>query len=204
MENQIMQQDFKGINTKSAITPGQDRTATGNPTVSVGVPPVTPMTLRADEAHRAYEIELKVLRPKLKEFGLPQYGSDAAAGMDLFACHDEPIVLKPGATHFFPTGISIFMGNRNLCALILSRSGLGTKKGLVVKQGVGLIDADYQGEIIVALQNVDTEERSVLPGERIAQIMFTPVLHPKFVEVENFSDTTTRGAGGFGSTGGHS
>ncbi len=150
-------------------------------------------------------VQLKVLRPeilsRLPGGGLPAYGSNAAAGADLFAALDQELTLAPGATAFIPTGIAIHMADPGLCALILSRSGLGTKQGLVVKQGVGLIDADYQGEILVALHNISEESRVVKPGDRIAQLMLTPVLRADWVPVDEFTAATVRGAGGFGSTG---
>lgn len=146
-------------------------------------------------------IEFKILRPALRMFGLPQFATPGAAGLDLCACLDAPHVLKPGGTVFIPTGFAMHMKNKGIAALVLSRSGLGTKKGLVVKQGVGLIDSDYQGEVIVALHNIGSEEQTIQPGDRIAQLMVMPVLQPSFTEVAEFNQISERGSGGFGSTG---
>lgn len=147
------------------------------------------------------DVEFKILRPVLRNYGLPQYATVGSAGMDLCACVDQPVTLQPGATHFFPAGFALHMKNTGLAAMILSRSGLGTKKGLVVKQGVGLIDSDYQGEITVAIHNIGSESQTIQPGDRIAQLVVLPVFQPALKEVSEFAELTERGAGGFGSTG---
>lgn len=150
-------------------------------------------------------MEVKVLRPEiLGRFtgnGLPRYGTPAAAGVDLYAALERAVNIEPGATLFVPTGLAIHIKNPALAGLILSRSGLGTKQGLVVKQGVGLVDADYQGEIMVALHNIGAETRTVSPGDRIAQFVVIPVVHAEWQVVSDFSEETVRGQGGFGSTG---
>ena len=147
------------------------------------------------------EIEIKILRPELVNLINTRYGTGGAAGMDLSACIVRPLELAPASTVFIPTGLAIHMQNQGWAAMILSRSGLGTKQGLVVKQGVGLIDSDYQGEIIVALFNLSDVVRTINPGDRIAQLVFTPVGRPAMKAVEAFSDLSARGSGGFGSTG---
>ena len=150
-------------------------------------------------------IELKVLRPRIMaQFpggGIPRVATSGSAGVDLYAALESPVTLGPGETAFIPTGIAVHMKDPGIAGLILSRSGLGTKQGLVVKQGVGLVDADYQGEITVALLNISAESRTLQPGDRIAQFVLTPVFQPQFQVVGEFSQATVRGVGGFGSTG---
>lgn len=153
-------------------------------------------------------VEVKYLRPIAVQCGI-KYGSQGAAALDLIAAIDEPINLWPGSEASIPTGIALHMADPNVCAVILPRSGLGAKNGIVLGNLVGLIDSDYQGEVIVAAwyrRSVGSEMRNnprftINPGDRIAQMMFLPVLHPKLVRVEEFSASTDRGAGGFGSTG---
>jgi dUTP pyrophosphatase len=151
-------------------------------------------------------IELKILDPRLASWGLPAYQSASAAAIDLHACIDDPLTLVPGAPAVLvPAGFAIFIRDPFLCAVILPRSGLGHKQGLVLGNGAGLIDADYQGPIMASLVNRNPPGGPpvvIEPGARIAQMMFLPVVRPRFAEVEAFTDETSRGAGGFGSTGG--
>lgn len=130
---------------------------------------------------------------------LPQYGSAAAAGADLHACLDGEITIAPGETAFVPTGLAMEIPY-GYAGLIYARSGLACKNGLAPANKVGVIDSDYRGEFIVALHNHGKEAKSVMPGDRIAQLVITPVLMPTYTEVETLSDTE-RACGGFGSTG---
>jgi dUTP pyrophosphatase len=152
-------------------------------------------------------VEIKVLDPRLKEWGLPAYQSDMAAAIDLHACIDGPLTIEAGTpAQLVPAGIAVHMGNPYMAATIAPRSGLGHKKGLVLGNSIGVIDADYQGPIMVSVWNRNapgTEPIVIQPGERIAQMMFVPVLRPVFTTVEEFTADTARGAGGFGSTGVH-
>ena len=141
-------------------------------------------------------VRVKLLRQGAK---LPTYGSAEAAGADLYACLDQPITVEPGATVFVPTGISLEVP-RHCAGLVYARSGMACKRGLAPANKVGVIDSDYRGEIIVALHNHGTEERTVIHGERIAQMVITPVLTPAY-EIAESLEKTARGEGGFGSTG---
>lgn len=146
-------------------------------------------------------IQLKVLSEKIgREFPLPTYATTGSAGLDLRACLDESIRLSPGETTLIPTGIAIFIENPELAAMILPRSGLGHKHGIVLGNLVGLIDSDYQGELMVSCWNRGTTEFEIQPGERIAQLVLVPVVQASFELVEEFA-TTERGTGGFGSSG---
>ncbi|MCS6996371.1 MAG: dUTP diphosphatase [Casimicrobiaceae bacterium] len=131
---------------------------------------------------------------------LPAYGSAGAAGLDLRACIDAPLDLAPGATELVPTGIAIHLADPGYAALILPRSGLGHRHGIVLGNLVGLIDSDYQGELLVSVWNRGTAAYTIQPLERIAQLVIVPVVQARFEEVAEFSPTA-RGAGGFGSTG---
>ncbi|WP_454722858.1 MULTISPECIES: dUTP diphosphatase [Cupriavidus] len=152
-------------------------------------------------------VEIKVLDARLHEWGLPAYQSDMAAAIDLHACLDAPLSIAPGTpAQLVPAGIAVHMANPYMAATIAPRSGLGHKKGLVLGNSIGVIDADYQGPIMVSVWNRNapgTEPIVIAPGERIAQMMFVPVLRPVFRTVEDFSADSARGAGGFGSTGVH-
>lgn len=130
---------------------------------------------------------------------LPTYGSVEAAGADLYACLDAPVTIAPGQTSFIPTGIAMAVP-RGCAGLIYARSGLACKRGLAPANKVGVIDSDYRGEIMVALYNHGTESRTIETGERIAQMVITPVLTPVYEAVQILSDTE-RASGGFGSTG---
>lgn len=137
---------------------------------------------------------------KLKEGAiLPSYGSAEAAGADLYACLEEPVIIHPGETVFIPTGLSMEIP-KGTAGLIYARSGLACKRDLAPANKVGVIDSDYRGEFIVALHNHGKMSQTVSDGERIAQLLITPVYTPGFLEVEELSETS-RGIGGFGSTG---
>lgn len=141
-------------------------------------------------------IRVKKLRPGAT---LPAYGSLGAAGADLTACLDTPVTIAPGQTAFIPTGIALEVP-ANCAGLIYARSGMACKQGLAPANKVGVIDSDYRGEILVALHNHGCQSRVIKPGQRIAQLLITPVLTPAYEEVPELSDTL-RDAGGFGSTG---
>lgn len=141
-------------------------------------------------------IRVKKLRPGAT---LPAYGSLGAAGADLTACLDTPVTIAPGQTAFIPTGIALEVP-ANCAGLIYARSGMACKQGVAPANKVGVIDSDYRGEILVALHNHGCQSRVIKPGQRIAQLLITPVLTPAYEEVPELSDTL-RDAGGFGSTG---
>ena len=146
-------------------------------------------------------VQLKLLDERIgKEFPLPDYATQDSAGMDLRACIDESIQLAPGETILIPTGIAIYMGDPNLAATLLPRSGLGHKHGIVLGNLVGLIDADYQGPLMVSMWNRGNDHFTIQPGDRIAQIVFVPIIRAQFEVVSEFQQTA-RGVGGFGSTG---
>lgn len=141
-------------------------------------------------------VRVKKLRPGAK---LPSYGSAQAAGADLYACLDGPVTIGPGDTVFIPTGIALEVP-QHCAGLVYARSSMGTKRGLAPANKVGVIDSDYRGEIFVVLHNHGREPQTVGSGDRIAQLVITPVLQPAYEEAENLDDTQ-RGQGGFGSTG---
>jgi dUTP pyrophosphatase len=146
-------------------------------------------------------IQLKILDSRIGgEFPLPDYATEGAAGMDLRACLDQTLNLQPGQTELLPTGIAIHISDPGLAAVLLPRSGLGHKHGIVLGNLVGLIDSDYQGQLYVSCWNRGSEPFTVEPGERIAQMIFVPVVRAGFEVVEDFADSN-RGAGGFGHTG---
>jgi dUTP pyrophosphatase len=155
--------------------------------------------------NEALEFELKVLDPRLRDWGLPAWQSDMAAGIDLRACIDAPIALEPQApATMIPSGVAILIKRPDVVAFLLPRSGLGARLGIVLGQAVGTIDPDYAGPWIVPLVNrngAGTEPVVIKPGDRIAQAVFLPLLRPHFRVVQEFSASTARGAGGFGSTG---
>ena len=147
------------------------------------------------------KIQLKILDPRLgNEFPLPHYATDGSAGMDMRACLDEPLQLAAGDTHLIPTGLAIHVADTGLAAVLLPRSGLGHKHGVVLGNLVGLIDSDYQGQVFVYCWNRGEKTFLVEPGERIAQMVIVPVVRAEFQIVEDF-DASERGAGGFGHTG---
>ena len=147
------------------------------------------------------KIQLRVLDPRFGgEFPLPAYATAGSAGVDLRACVTENVLLKPGQTTLVPTGIAVHMADASLAAVILPRSGLGHKNGIVLGNLVGLIDSDYQGQIMVSCWNRGMEAFIIEPGARLAQMVFVPVVQVEFEVVAEF-DASQRGAGGFGHTG---
>ena len=149
------------------------------------------------------KIQLKILDSRLgNEFPLPHYATDGAAGMDMRACVDAPLVIAPGETRLIPTGLAIHIQEPGLAAMLLPRSGLGHKHGIVLGNLVGLIDSDYQGQVFVSCWNRGGETFTMQPGERIAQMVIVPVVHADFEVVEEFA-ASARGSGGFGHTGRH-
>ena len=147
------------------------------------------------------ELKIKALSPKIgTEIPLPKFATAGAACMDLCACIDAPVTLEAGARALIPTGIAIALPAADYVALVVARSGLGIKQGVCLSNGVGVIDSDYRGEIGVGLVNLGQSAYTVQPGDRIAQLMVTPVVQPTVVQVSALDDTD-RGAGGFGSTG---
>ncbi|MEC9374917.1 MAG: dUTP diphosphatase [Pseudomonadota bacterium] len=148
-----------------------------------------------------YKIQLKILDDRLgKDFPLPEPATDGSAGIDLRACIDGPIKLRPGQTELIPTGMAIYIGDPSLAAIILPRSGLGHKHGIVLGNLVGLIDSDYQGQLFVSCWNRGKEIFLLEPGARLAQLVILPVIQAKFEQVEEFQESN-RGSGGFGHTG---
>ncbi|MGO3405922.1 dUTP diphosphatase [Marinomonas sp.] len=148
-----------------------------------------------------HAIQLKIISDKIgKEIPLPTYATEGSAGLDLRACLDEAIELSPGDTRLLPTGLSIYIQDPSLAAVLLPRSGLGHKHGIVLGNLVGLIDSDYQGELMVSCWNRGHSTFTIEPGERVAQLVLVPVVQAEFDIVTEF-ETTARGEGGFGHTG---
>jgi dUTP pyrophosphatase len=149
----------------------------------------------------ALDVELKILDARLGDsIPLPAYATEGAAAMDLRAAPEAALTLEPGASVLIPTGLAIHISDPGWCALILPRSGLGHKHGLVLGNLTGLIDADYQGPLMISCWNRGAAAFTIAPGDRIAQLMFVPVARARFRQVEAFAPSA-RGAGGFGSTG---
>lgn len=146
-------------------------------------------------------IALKVLDARMAEH-LPAYATPGSAGLDLRACLDAPLLLEPGQSQLIPTGLAIHIGDPGLAAMLLPRSGLGAKHGIVLGNLVGLIDSDYQGPLMVSCWNRGSATFTVQPMERIAQMVIVPVVQARFERVDEF-DASARGEGGFGSTGKH-
>lgn len=147
------------------------------------------------------KVEVKILDKRIgTDFPLPKYATHGSAGMDLYACLDEHLHISPGETHLIPSGIAIHIGEANLAAVLLPRSGLGHKHGIVLGNLVGLIDSDYQGQIFISVWNRGLEPFTIEPGDRIAQMVFVPVVQAHFSVVEEFEESR-RGAGGFGHSG---
>lgn len=147
------------------------------------------------------KVQVKLLDPRLgKEWPLPSYATAGSAGLDLRACLDEAIEIEPGQTVLVKTGMAIYIHDVNFAGLILPRSGLGHKHGIVLGNLVGLIDSDYQGELMVSVWNRGKTTFRLEPGERLAQYVLVPVVQAEFEQVEEFEETL-RGAGGFGHTG---
>lgn len=145
------------------------------------------------------QLDIKILDPRLKG-QLPAYATDGAAGLDLRACISTPLTLAPGATELIPSGLAIHLGDPGLAAIVLPRSGLGHKHGIVLGNLVGLIDSDYQGQIGVSMWNRGKDSFTIQPMDRIAQLVVVPVVQVKLNVVDEFA-ASERGAGGFGSTG---
>jgi len=144
---------------------------------------------------------IRLLDPRVgREIPLPAYATDGSAGLDLRACLDAPITLEPGQTHLVPTGFAIHLEDPGLAAVLLPRSGLGHKHGIVLGNLVGLIDSDYQGQVMVSVWNRGSHPFTIAPGERIAQMIIVPVVQVELEVVSEF-DESARGAGGFGSSG---
>ncbi|WP_370598153.1 dUTP diphosphatase [Plesiomonas shigelloides] len=147
------------------------------------------------------KIDLKILDSRIgDQFPLPSYATEGSAGLDLRACLDNAITLEPGNTVLVPTGLAIHIGDPSLAAVILPRSGLGHKHGVVLGNLVGLIDSDYQGQLMVSVWNRGQQTFVIEPGERLAQLVFVPVVQAEFNLVTDFAESE-RGAGGFGHTG---
>ena len=144
-------------------------------------------------------VDLKILDERMRAY-LPQYATAGSAGLDLRALLDEPLVIEPGQTVLVKTGLAIHLADPGYAALILPRSGLGHKKGIVLGNLVGLIDSDYQGELMISTWNRGSEPFTLEPFERLAQLVIVPVVQAKFSIVDSFEESS-RGAGGFGSTG---
>lgn len=148
-----------------------------------------------------HHIQVKILNTKIgEEIPFPQYATIGSAGLDLRACIDAPLEIKPGETHLVPTGLAIYIANPGLAGVILPRSGLGHKHGIVLGNLVGLIDSDYQGELKISCWNRGQETFTLAVGERLAQLVIVPIVQAQFQPVEEFQ-RSERGEGGFGHTG---
>ncbi|HBI84399.1 dUTP diphosphatase [Orrella sp. NBD-18] len=144
-------------------------------------------------------VDLKILDERMRE-NLPAYGTPGSAGLDLRACMDAPLTIEPGATHLIPTGLAIHIADPSYAAVILPRSGLGHKHGIVLGNLVGLIDSDYQGPLMVSAWNRSSKAYTLEPMERLAQLVVLPIAQVQFKIVDDF-ESSERGSGGFGSTG---
>lgn len=152
------------------------------------------------------QAQVKILNKKIGQdsrFPLPTRATDGSAGIDLRACIDEPMTIKAGETVLIGTGLAIYLADPNYVGLIMPRSGLGHKHGIVLGNLTGVIDADYQGELMVSVWNRSQTDFVLQPAERMAQYLVVPVMRPTFEVVDEFSDISVRGAGGFGSSGTH-
>lgn len=159
-----------------------------------------PNIFKTDETPM-HKLQVRILDARLgSEFPMPDYATGGSAGVDLRACLDAPLTLNPGETELLPSGMAIHIGDPDLAAMILPRSGLGHKHGIVLGNLVGLIDSDYQGELMVSCWNRGQTAFTIEPGERIAQLILVPVVRAEFEVVEEFT-ATDRGQGGFGSSG---
>ncbi|CAM8646831.1 MAG: dUTP diphosphatase [Burkholderiaceae bacterium] len=147
------------------------------------------------------KIDVKILDPRMRD-QLPNYATSGSAGLDLRACIDTPLLISPGETHLIPTGLSLYIANPGFAGMILPRSGLGHKNGIVLGNLVGLIDADYQGPLMVSTWNRGQQPFTINPLDRLAQLVIVPIQQVEFNVVDEFP-STDRGAGGFGSTGKH-
>lgn len=149
----------------------------------------------------SHDLQIKVLDPRIgDQWPLPAYATAASAGLDLRAALDAPLTLQPGDAALVPSGLAIHLGDAELCAVILPRSGLGHKHGIVLGNGTGLIDADYQGPLQISVWNRGREAFTMQPGDRIAQLVVLPIVRAALQLVEEF-ETSARGSGGFGHTG---
>lgn len=158
-------------------------------------------SLEIEEMRNHMDLKIKALSPKIgREIPAPFYATPGSAAMDLHACLEQPVTLHPGQRAVIPTGIAIALPSPDYAALVLARSGLGIRHGIVPSNCVGLIDSDYRGEILVGLSNLGEEAYCIQPGDRIAQLMVVPVVQASLQMVQEL-DETQRGAGGFGSTG---
>lgn len=147
------------------------------------------------------KIQLKILDPRVNtQYPLPCYATSGSAGLDLYACLDQPLIITPNQTALISTGLAIHIADPHMAALILPRSGLGHKHGIVLGNLVGLIDSDYQGPLQISCWNRGVNSYTIQPGERVAQLVIVPILRAQFELVENFEETD-RGEGGFGSSG---
>ncbi|MEL6868988.1 MAG: dUTP diphosphatase [Pseudomonadota bacterium] len=147
------------------------------------------------------KLEVKILDPRIGDtIALPAYATDGSAGMDVRACIDTALMVSPGETHLVPTGLAIHVADPALAAVLLPRSGLGHKHGIVLGNLTGLIDSDYQGQLFVSIWNRGSETYEIAPGERIAQLVIVPVVQAELTIVDEFAQSE-RGAGGFGHTG---
>lgn len=152
------------------------------------------------------QVQVKILNPKIgndDKFPLPHRATDGSAGIDLRACIDEPIIIKAGESQLIGTGLAIYIQDPDYVGLIMPRSGLGHKHGIVLGNLTGVIDADYQGELMVSIWNRSQTDYVLQPGEKMAQYLVVPIARPTFEIVAEFSDISVRGEGGFGSTGTH-
>ena len=148
-----------------------------------------------------HTLEIRILDPRFgTEWPLPEYATAASAGLDLRAALDDALVLEPGDTALVPSGLAMHLGDPGLCAVVLPRSGLGHKHGIVLGNGTGLIDADYQGPLMISVWNRGKEAFTMQPGDRIAQLVVLPIVRARLQVVETF-EASARGAGGFGHTG---
>jgi dUTP pyrophosphatase len=146
-------------------------------------------------------VQIKILDARIgSEYPLPEYATAGSAGVDLRACLLQTLTIAPGATQLVPSGIAVHMADPELAAVVLPRSGLGHKKGIVLGNLVGLIDSDYQGQVMISVWNRGSETVTIEPGDRVAQMVFVPVKRARFEIVEEF-ETSARGGGGFGHTG---
>ena len=146
-------------------------------------------------------IQLKILNPQIgKDIPLPSYSTDGSAGLDLRACIKSKIIIEPNSSDLIPTGLAIHLRDKSLTGLILPRSGLGHKHGIVLGNLVGLIDSDYQGELMISCWNRSQDSFTIEKGDRIAQLVVVPIVQAQFVEVDEFTETK-RGTSGFGSSG---
>jgi dUTP pyrophosphatase len=147
-------------------------------------------------------IEVKIIDPRIgKQFPLPAYATPGSAGMDICACIDSPLTIEPGQTQMIHSGMAINIKDAHIMAVLVPRSGLGIKHGIVLANLLGIVDSDYQGEIQIGVWNRGALPFTIAPGDRICQMLFVPVLQADIKQVDSFSEVTRRGSGGFGHTG---